>query len=81
MNVTLLTFRSVERSKEVLTWLLELISSDPEPMIRHSVLRMLVDKPPCDRNGKHAAPPTGGGDGVDPLASEDLVEKLWTLMK
>ena len=60
----------VERSAEVLDYLLKLVATDAEPMIRHRILRMLVDKPPCERN----APPGA-------LASEQLVERLWTLMK
>lgn len=59
----------VEVSSEVLYWLLKLVEEDAEPMIRHMILRFLVEKPPFDKNTP------------SPLATEQLVEQLWKLLK
>ncbi|CAH1772868.1 unnamed protein product [Owenia fusiformis] len=58
----------VEESEKELQELLDVVEYDPDPHIRHSVVRFLIEKPPFARNKKHK------------LNTEYLVDRLWGLM-
>ena len=65
----LVDYVRVEGSENDLSHLLALIETDPNPYVRHKLLRMLVDNPPFDKNRDHRND------------THALVERLWKLMK
>ncbi|XP_077993072.1 transcription initiation factor TFIID subunit 2-like [Glandiceps talaboti] len=58
----------VESNEELLSWLLDIVESDPVPYIRHGVLEMLTINPPFTKKDESL------------LSNEALVERLWSLM-
>ncbi|XP_064625594.1 transcription initiation factor TFIID subunit 2-like [Lineus longissimus] len=66
----LVDFAKVEMSSFVLSWLLDIVEEDPEPYMRHVVLRLLAENPPFTKQD----------DTMSPLNTDDLVERLWKLM-
>lgn len=48
--------------------LLELLETDPDPMLKHRLLRLLIDNPPFERAHQHR------------LDRPHLVERLWMMM-
>lgn len=64
----LVDFTRVDGRWEDLLFLLDIIENDPEPFLRHQLVRMLVENPPFDRAHRHR------------LDKEELVEKLWGMM-
>ena len=65
----LVDFVRVEGSWSDLDHLLNLIETDPVPYIRHKLIRLLVDNPPFERARHHRND------------KQELVERLWNLMK
>ncbi|GLH06390.1 Transcription initiation factor TFIID subunit 2 [Gryllus bimaculatus] len=64
----LVDFTRVDGRWDDLVFLLDLIENDPDPRVRHSLVRLLVENPPFDRAHKHR------------LDREELVDRLWSLM-
>jgi hypothetical protein len=65
----LVDFTKVDGRWPDLEFLLDLAENDPEPSVRHQLIRMLVENPPFERSHKHR------------LDKEELVERLWNLSK
>lgn len=65
----LVDFVRVDGRWDDLDDLFKIIETDPEPIIRHSLARMLIENPPFDRAHHHR------------LNREDLVERIWNNMK
>lgn len=59
----------VEQQKDYLMFLLNLVEYDPVPSFRYDVLRLLTENPPISNN-----------DSRSPLNTEEILEKIWTLM-
>ncbi len=68
--MTLWLLFTVEKSYKVLVFLLEMVESDINPYLRHRVLQMIADNPPFNKKE----------DNLN-LNSDELVERLWKLMK
>ncbi|KAG8236645.1 hypothetical protein J437_LFUL016337 [Ladona fulva] len=67
-------FTKVEGTQEDLDYLVDMAVNDPEPPLRHRLMRLLVDKyPPFS-----FAP--SKGKGKHPLDTEATANKLWDLM-
>ncbi|KAJ4440026.1 Transcription initiation factor TFIID subunit 2, partial [Periplaneta americana] len=64
----LVDFTKVDGRWQDLEFLLDLAENDPEPMVQHKLIRMLVENPPFERSHKHR------------LDREELVERLWNLI-
>ncbi|XP_067013693.2 transcription initiation factor TFIID subunit 2 [Anabrus simplex] len=64
----LVDFTRVDGKWDDLEFLLDMVENDPEPRVRHQLVRMMVECPPFDRGHKHR------------LDREELVERLWSLM-
>lgn len=65
----LVDFTKVDGRWPDLEFLLDLAENDPEPSVRHQLVRMLVENPPFERSHKHR------------LDKEELAERLWNLIK
>ena len=65
----LVDYMKVEGNANDLDHLLNIVEQDPVPLIRHKLLRMLVDNPPFEKNRNHKND------------TQSLVERLWKLMK
>ena len=65
----LVDYMKVEGSESDLNHLLKLVEQDPVPLVRHRLLRMLVDNPPFEKNRAHKND------------TPALVERLWKMMK
>ncbi len=65
----LVDFVKVDGRWEDLQHLMDLLETDPDPMVRHSLARLLIDNPPFERAHRHK------------LDREELVERIWTTMK
>lgn len=65
----LVDFVKVDGRWEDLQHLLDLLETDPDPMARHSLARLLIDNPPFERVQRHK------------LDREELVERIWNNMK
>ncbi|ESP05566.1 hypothetical protein LOTGIDRAFT_228096 [Lottia gigantea] len=57
-----------EHSKSILEWLLDLVETDKDTVIRHKVLMLLVDNPPFKKGDSNS------------LNTMELVDRLWILM-
>lgn len=64
----LVDFTRVDGRWDDLVFLLDLIENDPDPQVRHRLVRLLIENPPFDRAHKHR------------LDKVELVERLWSLM-
>lgn len=65
----LVDFVKVDGRWEDLEHLLDLLETDPDPMARHALARLLVENPPFERGHRHR------------LDRPELVERIWTNMK
>jgi transcription initiation factor TFIID subunit 2 len=65
----LVDFTKVDGRWPDLEFLLDIAENDPEPAVRHQLIRMLVENPPFERSHKHR------------LDKEELAERLWNLIK
>jgi transcription initiation factor TFIID subunit 2 len=65
----LVDFVKVDGKWEDLEHLLNILESDPDPMARHSLARLLIENPPFERAHRHR------------LDKEELVERVWNNMK
>lgn len=65
----LVDFVKVDGRWEDLQQLMDLLETDPDPMIRHALARLLIDNPPFERGYRHK------------LDREELVERIWSSMK
>jgi len=59
----------VEKQKDYLMFLLNLIEFDPVPSFRYNVMRLLTENPPITNK-----------DTNNPLNTEEIVDKIWSLM-
>ncbi|KAL5016218.1 hypothetical protein ScPMuIL_005807 [Solemya velum] len=64
----LVDFTKTDVSNDTLFWLLDMVATDPDPYVRHSIIRMLVRNPPFRKTEENS------------LNTEELVERLWKLM-
>lgn len=65
----LVDFVRVDGKWEDLEHLMDLLETDPDPMARHALARLLIENPPFERGHKHR------------LDREELVQRIWTNMK
>jgi transcription initiation factor TFIID subunit 2 len=65
----LVDFVKVDGKWEDLEHLLIILESDPDPMARHHLARLLIENPPFERAHRHR------------LDKEELVERVWNNMK
>lgn len=52
-----------------LEFLLNMAETDPDPALKHGLLQLLIHNPPFERAHRHV------------LDREELVEKLWNIIK
>nr|CAD7424617.1 unnamed protein product [Timema monikensis] len=64
----LVDFTRVDGRWPDLEFLMDMVENDPEPMVKHRLLRLMVENPPFERAHRHK------------LDQEALVERLWNLM-
>lgn len=65
----LVDFTRVDGKWEDLEFLLDMTENDPNPGIRHRLIRLLVENPPFDKCQKHS------------LDQPALVDRIWNLIK
>lgn len=65
----LVDFVKVDGRWEDLLHLMDLLETDPDPMARHALARLLIDNPPFQKAHRHK------------LDREELVERIWGNMK
>lgn len=65
----LVDFVKVDGQGDDLEQLLSILESDPDPMARHSLARLLIENPPFERGHRHK------------LDKEELAERIWINMK
>lgn len=65
----LVDFTRADGKWEDLEFLLEIAENDPDHMVRHKLLRMMIENPPFQQSQRHR------------LDKEDLVERLWMNIK
>ncbi|KAJ8890499.1 hypothetical protein PR048_010008 [Dryococelus australis] len=65
----LVDFTRVDGRWPDLEFLLDLVDSDPDPSVRHGLVRLLVENPPFERAHRHK------------LDQDALVHRLWNLIK
>ncbi|XP_072170420.1 transcription initiation factor TFIID subunit 2-like [Diadema setosum] len=64
----LVDYVKVEASADIFSWLLDTVEQDPVPVIKHKLLRMLIDNPPFRYRDDSK------------LSTDELVERLWAYM-
>lgn len=65
----LVDFVKVDGRWEDLQHLMDILETDPDPMVKHALARLLIDNPPFERGYRHK------------LDREELVERIWGNMK
>lgn len=65
----LVDFVKVDGRWEDLQHLMDLLETDPDPMVKHALARLLIDNPPFEKAHRHK------------LDREELVERIWSRMK
>lgn len=65
----LVDFTRADGRWEDLEFLLDIAENDPDHMVRHKLLRMLIENPPFSQTQRSR------------LDKEELVERLWTNIK
>lgn len=65
----LVDFTRADGKWEDLVFLLDIAENDPDHMVRHRLLQMLIEKPPFHKSQRHR------------LDREELVERLWASIK
>ncbi|XP_046544224.1 transcription initiation factor TFIID subunit 2-like [Haliotis rubra] len=61
-------FIKVDRNSDTMKWLLDMIETDPDILVRHGALQLLIENPPFKKSDSN------------PLNTDGLVERLWKMM-
>ena len=65
----LVDFTKVDGKWDDLEFLLDMAENDPDPGLRHQLVRLIVDNPPFEKAHKHR------------LDQPNLVHRIWNLIK